>query len=60
MDVDEVKARRVKLTTEIGELVNTFQKETGLTVKAVDLRHLLTVTSETPVKTQVEIRLELP
>lgn len=59
MDIEQVKSERVKLAADISELVNSFQRRTGATVRSVDLQQFISDASETPLKTHVEVRLEL-
>lgn len=59
MDIEQVKNERTKLAADVSELVNSFQKRTGVSVKSVDLQWLLTDASNAPIRTQVSIRLEL-
>jgi hypothetical protein len=59
MDIQQVKEERRKLAADIGGLVNSFQRRTETVVQSVSLSHLLADAGESPVRTQVTVRIEL-
>jgi hypothetical protein len=59
MNIQQVKDERRKLAADISELINSFQQRTELTVRAVDLSHLIADANGFPVRTHVTVRIEL-
>lgn len=59
MNIEEIKKERLKLAADISELITSFEGRTGVTVKDIDLTQFLTAASDIPVKTEVEIKLEI-
>ena len=59
MNIEEVKDLRVKLSADITELVAQFQKQTGCSVERISVNHLITDAQRQPIRTAIDVKVEL-
>jgi hypothetical protein len=61
MTIEEVKELREKLAADITELINQFQKQTGCSVRAINLNHnhLFTDMHAQQIRTTVDLKVDL-
>lgn len=58
MTIEELRAKKVSLSSGIHELIRTFEDETGLTVDRVELHHGLRI-EPTPILMEVKLTVEI-
>jgi hypothetical protein len=59
LTIEQIKSKRTALAAHISEAVNAFQKETGCTVKSIDLQHLVIDASNAPIRTNVSVKIAI-
>lgn len=57
MTIDEVKQERARLAADLSERIMRFQKQTGCTVKRVNVDHLYNDADTEPARTIVEVEI---